>query len=162
MPFEKGQSGNPATQFKPGGVGNPRGPKPKIITAINLKLEEQGFETAQKVEIVEAYTRLLNMPLAKVAAIANKNIFYKEKESGQIIYLEEGDEYPMLYRMVAKEMLGKNGANMLENMLDRAFGKAKEEVKLTHQTPPREPDLSNFTSDELEYWEYLLSKAFPD
>lgn len=28
MPFVKGQSGNPATQFKPGESGNPTGPKP--------------------------------------------------------------------------------------------------------------------------------------
>lgn len=47
MTFQKGQSGNPDTQFKPGQSGNPSGPKPgykHISTHIQNMLNEEVFD----------------------------------------------------------------------------------------------------------------------
>lgn len=44
MPFEKGQSGNPATQFKPGTSGNPDGRPPKLPELDDLLADVLGEE----------------------------------------------------------------------------------------------------------------------
>ena len=45
-------------------------------------------------------------------------------DEGRIKSIISDNSYPMLMRIVAKEMLSKNGAEMIEKILDRAHGKA--------------------------------------
>lgn len=116
---------NKETQFSSTNQPEKNGRPRKMISTINAELKAEGYEVATNSHILDAYQTLINLPIAKVAAIANKDIAYKQAD-GTIVYLEEGDKYPMLYRLIAKELIGKRGGDYLEKMLDRAYGKAKQ------------------------------------
>jgi hypothetical protein len=92
-------------------VGAPR----RLISVINKELKEEGFEEASAVDLKTAYMTLLNLPLSKIKQISEIN----------------NDDYPLLYKLVAKEMLGKRGLDMLEKLLDRAIGKAHQSIDHT-------------------------------
>jgi hypothetical protein len=98
---------NPQNIYKGGGNRN-------LISAVNLNLKAQGYEAAKKHEITETFLIMLNLPLSKVMEIAKQT----------------NDEYPMLYKIVAKELRGKRGATMLERMLDRAIHKPTQSIDI--------------------------------
>lgn len=151
-------------EFKKGKSGNPNGRPKKLISHINSELKADGYEAAKKAQIDEAYLLMVNMPISKLAAIANKNIMYKD-DDGNIIYLSEGDNYPMLYRLVAKELLGKRGADYLEKILDRSTGKPKQTLDIDHTTDgesinaSNNTDLSKLTDAELRTLSKLQRKS---
>ncbi len=91
--------------------GRPR----KLISFINTELKTDGYTPASKDEIVEAYLTMLNLPFSKIKEIGNSG----------------NDNYPMLYKLVAKEMLGNKGQEMLEKLLDRALGKNQQYIDHT-------------------------------
>ena len=43
---------------------------------------------------------------------------------------DDTNDWPMAYRIVASEMLGKNRGRMLSEIADRLFGKPTQEVKV--------------------------------
>lgn len=98
--FKKGQSGNP--------YGQPR----KVLSRINEELKKEGFEPASSGNVIEAYNLMINLPEEKIK---------------QII---ADATYPMIMRIVGKEMLGKGGPEMIEKMLDRAHGKAMQKQQM--------------------------------
>lgn len=112
MPFKKGQIQPGAILFKKGQSGNPKGPPFKLVGQINKALLTEGYKPVSNLEVMNAFKILINLPLDKIAAIAN------------------GPGYPILYRLVAKELHGKRGADYLEKILDRAYGKAKQQMEL--------------------------------
>lgn len=94
---------------------NKNGRPPKLVSHLNAELKKEGYEPVSNAQIVDAYTTLLNLPLSKIkeiAAIAN-------------------DDYPTIYKLVAKELMGKRGAEMLEKLLDRAYGKSVQRNDVT-------------------------------
>lgn len=109
--------------FQPGQSGNMKGRPPKLVHHINEELKAEGYEPVKNAQVLDAFQTLINLPISKIAAIANKEISYKD-ESGKIVYLQQGDNYPLLYRLAAKELLGTRGGEYLEKLLDRSFGKA--------------------------------------
>lgn len=113
MPFKKGQIPPGAILFKPGVSGNPKGQPLKLVSYVNRELATEGYKPVTNREVINAFQTLINLPLEKIAAIAN------------------GSGYPILYRLVAKELHGKRGADYLEKLLDRAYGKAKQAMELT-------------------------------
>ena len=87
---------------------NRAGRPKKLVSHLNAELKKEGYEPVSSSQIVDAYTTLLNLPLSKIkeiAAISN-------------------DDYTTIYKLVAKELMGKRGAEMLEKLLDRAYGKS--------------------------------------
>jgi hypothetical protein len=104
MPFQKGH--NYGNTFKKGQSGNPKGQPKKVLSRVNEQLKEEGYSAASANNIVEAYSILINLDEERIKSIISDN------------------SYPMLMRIVAKEMLSKNGAEMIEKILDRAHGKA--------------------------------------
>lgn len=104
MPFKKGH--NYGNTFKKGQSGNPKGQPKKVLSRVNEQLKEEGYSAASANNIVEAYSILINLDEERIKSIISDN------------------SYPMLMRIVAKEMLSKNGAEMIEKILDRAHGKA--------------------------------------
>lgn len=94
---------------------NRTGANRRLISAINLEMKQQGYEETNNKEIISAYLTLLNLPISKIKEISNV----------------KNDNFPMLYKLVAKEMLGKRGLDMLEKLLDRAVGKAQQKLDLT-------------------------------
>ena len=97
---------------------NRKGRPPKLISHINKELEAEGFTAAKVDEITTAYLTLINLPISRITEIANiKN-----------------DEYPILYKLVAKEIIGKRGADMLEKLLDRGIGRATQQINMDVKT----------------------------
>jgi len=94
---------------------NKKGRPRKLISHINTELKNDGYTAATTDEIREAYLTLLNLPISKL------------KEIQKV----DNDDYPMLYKLVAKEMLGKRGMEMLDKLLDRAIGKAQQYIDHT-------------------------------
>ncbi len=94
---------------------NRAGRPKKLVSHLNAELKKEGYEPVSSSQIVDAYTTLLNLPLSKIkeiAAISN-------------------DDYPTIYKLVAKELMGKRGAEMLEKLLDRAYGKSVQRNDVT-------------------------------
>jgi hypothetical protein len=86
---------------------NKKGRPRKLISHINTELKADGYCPASLDEIKEAYLTLIQVPMSEIKEIANTT----------------NDNYPILYKLVAKELLGKRGMEMMERLLDRALGK---------------------------------------
>jgi len=104
IPFKKGQS------------GNPKGRPPKLVSHITRELNKEGYKAVSKSNILDAYLTLIQLPYEEIKAIANP----KDKT-----------KYPFFYKLVAKELIGKKGSEMLEKLLDRALGKATQNTDIT-------------------------------
>lgn len=94
-----------------------QGRKPRVFSQIAAEFKAVGLERATPEIVAEAYEYLLALPLSEVIEIAGKP-------------MAEND-LPSIYRLVAKEMIGKRGQEMIKEMLDRAHGKAKTKVDVT-------------------------------
>jgi len=86
----------------------------KLISTVNKQLIEEGFTPANKSEIIETQLILLNLPLSKVVEIAKM----------------DNDEYPLLWKLTAKEIIGKRGFDALKEIYDRTMGKPKQESEV--------------------------------
>jgi hypothetical protein len=115
--------------FKKGQSGNTRGRPKKIFSAISFELKAKGYEPAKPENVREIFEFLLALPLEEVAEIAGRK---NEPDNG----------YPALLRIIASELLGKRGFQIVNAMLDRAHGKALEkrdiqkEIVLSQYTLP--------------------------
>lgn len=92
---------------------NKDGRPPLLLSTINAELKQEGYEAVSSAQFIEAYTLLINLTEARIKAII-ANI-----------------EYPMFLRIVGKAMLSAKGTDMIEKMLDRAYGKAPQKVQLS-------------------------------
>ena len=103
-------------QFKKGQSGNPSGPKPKLVSHITSELNKEGYKPVSKSEMMDAYLTLIQLPYAEIKKIASPS---------------DKTDHPFLYKLVAKELIGKRGSDMLERLLDRSFGKASQKTDIT-------------------------------
>lgn len=90
-----------------------KGRPPKLITTTIRELKEQGYQPATAAQIREASEFLITLDREKLADIA--------KDEAQ----------PMYLRIVAKELLGKKGHDVVNSILDRNYGKAKQALEHT-------------------------------
>lgn len=90
------------------------GRKPSLIKDINKQFAEKGFTQATQSDINGAYMTIVNLPLSQITEIAKK----------------ENDEYPLLYKLVAKHLLTPKGMETLEKLLNRSIGMPKQEIKV--------------------------------
>ena len=117
-------------QFKKGnkfGKGRPK----QLVSTILASLKEEG-ELVTRSLVSQTYQVLLSLPQKKLAIIARDA------------------EQPMINRIVAKEMLGKKGFEIVEKMLDRANGKPTNMQEIIQETITTEEDLTKLTTDELK------------
>lgn len=113
MPFKKGVTPPGAKPFVKGQSGNPKGQPKKLLTVINDQLKAEGYLPVKNSHVIDAYNTLLNLPENKIKEIITDTTT------------------PMFLRIVAKAMLSPKGVEMIEKILDRAHGKAKQNVGFT-------------------------------
>ena len=99
-----------SSTYQPKKNGRPK----KLVSTLNEELKAEGYEEVTDGQVRECFKTMFNLPLSKLSTIAKKE-----------------SDYPLLYKLIAKELLGKAGSNQLEKMLDRAFGKAKQSQDIT-------------------------------
>lgn len=97
-----------------GETGNPNGRPPLLLSTIVAELRAQGYERATAGTVADAFETLLNVPEDVLTEMV------KDKAK------------PMSLRIVGKAMLTAKGWEVLQAMLDRAHGKAKQAVALEH------------------------------
>lgn len=113
MPRKGGVPENLKRVPKGGPSPNPAGRPKKLVSHLNAELLKEGYRPVTPVEVTDAMQALLNLPISRLQQLAKP----------------EGDE-PFLFKLLAKELLGKRGAEALERMLDRAHGKPKQAMEL--------------------------------
>ena len=105
--------GGSITLAQKGDVLNPKGPTPKLLSTITAELKAKGYERATANQVADAFETLMNVPQDELAKMV------------------KDEKAPMSLRIVGKAMLTAKGWEVLQAMLDRAYGKAKQAVDLT-------------------------------
>lgn len=100
-PFKKGQSGNPN--------GRPK----KTVAATLSALKDQGYEEVTAEQVRSTMGRMLNLSRDQLVATGN------DKTA------------PILDALIARALAGGKGWEALQDILDRAHGKAKQQVDMT-------------------------------
>ncbi len=108
----KQDHGGSITLAQKGDVLNPKGPTPKLLSTITAELKAKGYERATANQVADAFETLMNVPQDELA-----NMVKDEKA-------------PMSLRIVGKAMLTAKGWDVLQAMLDRAHGKAKQAIDM--------------------------------
>lgn len=104
-------------KFQKGQSGNPKGRPVKVFSAIAKDFRARGIEKATDAVVKEAFEYLLALPVSEILEMAgNPKI---------------ENDMPSLMRLMAKDMMGKNGLAAIKEMLDRAHGKAKQAIDHT-------------------------------
>lgn len=98
--------------FPKGSSGNPNGRPPKLLSSVVKDLKQQGYERATLGTVIEAFEVLMNVPEEVLSEMV------KDKKQ------------PMSLRIVGKAMLTAKGWEVLQAMMDRAHGKAKQRLDL--------------------------------
>ena len=89
------------------------GRPPMLLSTIVAELRAEGYERATANQVADAFETLLNVPEDVLANMV------KDKHK------------PMSLRIVGKAMLTAKGWEVLQAMLDRAHGKAKQSTDIT-------------------------------
>ena len=105
--------GGAINRFQKGESGNPAGPPPRLLSTITAELKAKGYERATANQVADAFETLMNVPQDELAKMV------------------KDEKAPMSLRIVGKAMLTAKGWEVLQAMLDRAHGKAKQAVDLT-------------------------------
>lgn len=119
--------------FQPGQSGNPNGRPKKSLNSFVQQAKAEGFTGASASHVVEAYEFLINLTETRIKEIISD------------------PDSPMMLRIVGKAMLGNKGADMIEKIMERAYGKAKQQVDLS--------GLSIMPSVSTDQFEKLLKAA---
>lgn len=129
---EKTGKNNPPkhSQFKKGEVANPLGRPRKLVHTMLDEMRKQGIQPLKAPQIVDAYESLLNLTKDELTRIS------MDKDS------------PIFMRIIAKAMASDKGTEILEKMLDRAHGKARQSHDV-QGTLKVNSDLSHLSFDQL-------------
>lgn len=93
-----------------------RGRPVKVFSAIARDFRARGIEKATDAVVKEAFEYLLALPVSEIIEMAGNP--------------KVENDMPSLMRLMAKDMMGKNGLAAIKEMLDRAHGKAKQSMSV--------------------------------
>lgn len=105
-PFKKGESGNPK--------GRPR----KGVSAVLSALEAAGHAEVTAEQVRATMGRMLNLSRKELVAMGSD------------------EKAPIMDALIARALAGKDGWAALNGILDRAHGKAKQQVDMTTDDMP--------------------------
>ena len=122
------------------------GRRPIVFSEIAMAFKASGIERATDAIVIEAFEYLLSLPLSEVISIADSP--------------KVENDLPSMYRLVAKEMIGKNGQRMIEQMLDRAHGKSKQQHEHSGKDGGAiQHDFSNVSDEEMDAMAKIILKT---
>lgn len=104
--------GGTLTMIEKGDTTN-GGRPPKLLSTITSELKAKGYERATANQVADAFETLMNVPQDELAKMV------------------KDEKAPMSLRIVGKAMLTAKGWEVLQAMLDRAHGKAKQSLDHT-------------------------------
>lgn len=117
-----GRNGGTLHALEKGETANPNGQPKKTIRLVNDELKKEWYEMATRADIESAYVGMVWLP--------KRRLFELQHDPSQ----------PMLIRIVAKSLLSGGWFDVLERVLDRAIGKAKQPLEhsggISMETPP--------------------------
>jgi len=108
-------------RFKKGVVTNPHGRQKRSISSVVEEFKAQGYAIPTAIDIAEVYKAILAID-----------------EEGLKVCIGDKSQ-PMLVRIVARNILGGKGFDIIERMLDRSIGKAAQAIELSGQVKGAEP-----------------------
>lgn len=114
------RNGGTLTRPDKGETMNPNGRPPKLLSSIVKELRAKGYERATATTVCEAFEILMNVPQEVLVEMTN------DKEA------------PMSIRIVGKAMLSAKGWEVLSAILDRAHGKAVQQIIQDNKFPDAE------------------------
>ena len=105
------------------------GRPPRLLSTITAELKAKGYERATANQVADAFETLMNVPQDELAKMV------------------KDEKAPMSLRIVGKAMLTAKGWEVLQAMLDRAHGKAKQQMDLTTGGNPIPAPVINLAHD---------------
>jgi len=84
----------------------------KLISSVNVNLENLGYKEATKNDIISCYLRLIQLTIPELESMVRDN------------------SQPALVRIVGKEILSGKGFDVIEKILDRGIGKPTQNVEM--------------------------------
>lgn len=122
--------------YKKGDIGNPKGrPKhPKTMSMFIDEMKEKGYEVPTSRVIMESYLYLATLPEDELKSILSDK------------------SRPMMQRIIAKGILNKKGIDVLDRIVDRAYGKIQH-IDLTSKGEQikSDPLQMHFVTNSEEY-----------
>lgn len=118
-----------AKKFRKGESGNPDGRPPKLLSTITAELKSKGYERATANQVADAFETLMNVPQNELADMV------------------KDEKAPMSLRIVGKAMLTAKGWEVLQAMLDRAHGRAKQQMDVTSDGKQIQPQTIHITRE---------------
>lgn len=109
----------------------------KLISIVNVNLENLGYKEATKNDIISCYLRLIQLTIPELESMVRDN------------------SQPALVRIVGKEILSGKGFDVIEKILDRGIGKPTQNVEMKQiqdkdMTPEETRDFVLSTLKELK------------
>ena len=105
----------------PGDVHNPNGRPRKTITKLIEQFEKEGMTMPSPHEIAKIY------------------FYTAARTEGELKEMLQDKELPMMTRIIAKGVLDKRGLDVLEKIIDRAYGK-EQRIDLTTNGKDLKPE----------------------
>jgi hypothetical protein len=99
--------------LEPGETANPYGRPKKLVSTLISDLKEAGFERVGAADISATIEGMIGLPIGTVRKLSKDN------------------DQPLAVKLIAKAMLSAKGFDALQSLLDRAHGKAKQQVDLS-------------------------------
>lgn len=84
----------------------------KLISSVNVNLENLGYKEATKNDIISCYLRLIQLTIPELESMVRDN------------------SQPALVRIVGREILSGKGFDVIEKILDRGIGKPTQNVEM--------------------------------
>ena len=132
----KGKNGGTLCVLEKGETKNPNGRPRMIFSQLAKAWKDKGVERATPARVIEMYEYLLGLTIEEINEIAQNG--------------EDGKDngYPAFIRLAAVEMMGENRIKILQEMLDRAHGKAMQKTQLDF---PEIPEPKEVTVFQIQY-----------
>ena len=120
---------------KKGECSNPNGRPRKTITTVLADLKEKGVKIPTAREVSEIFITIATM------------------QEDELKSMLSDKEQPMMNRIIAKNILDKRGLDVIERLIERAYGRTEQRIDITTNGKDLKPDpiTIRFVGNNAEY-----------